>query len=220
LAEFVPYRAARWISLEHGDYGGEMRYRSPLIVGALCLAFSLSACATPEAGAGAGVDEPVASDDVAVASESPSPSPTADAAALAQAQAWLDAAVLPPNAVRSEDSVGSFNSFTGWPCGPVEELEGFWTIADATVSDTANWLMEHPTADLTTTAFAPVPDDPAYDSATVGYVPEPDAQEGIVYTIAKFDGGVAVRAEIAAQTESAVCPELPDGATYGAPGQG
>lgn len=38
--------------------------------------------------------------------------------------------------------------------------------------------------------------------------------------LAKTHDGVAVRAEIAAQTDSAVCPPLPDGGTYGAPGQG
>ncbi|MFE5409336.1 hypothetical protein [Microbacterium sp. NPDC056569] len=63
-------------------------------------------------------------------------------------------------------------------------------------------------------------EDPAIDSAIVGYIPAPDSQEGIVYTIERKGDGVAVRAEIAAQTESAVCPPLPDGATYGAPGQG
>jgi hypothetical protein len=42
----------------------------------------------------------------------------------------------------------------------------------------------------------------------------------VVYTVAKMDGGVVVRAEVAALAESAVCPPLPDGATYGAPGQG
>ena len=103
---------------------------------------------------------------------------------------------------------------------PVEELEGFWTIPNTTVHETANWLRENPTADLITTSFTPVPDDPTYDSAIIGYIPAPDSQEGIVYTIAKKADGVAVRAEIAAQTESAFCPPLPDGGMYGAPGQG
>lgn len=104
--------------------------------------------------------------------------------------------------------------------GPVEKLEAFWTIPNATVRDTANWLIQHPTADLMTTAVGPVADNPVVDSAIVGYIPAPDSQEGIVYTIAKTHNGVAVRAEIAAQTESAVCPPLPDGGMYGAPGQG
>ena len=80
--------------------------------------------------------------------------------------------------------------------------------------------MEHPTADLITTAVGPVSDDTAIDSAIVGYIPAPGSQEGIVYTITKTDDGVAVRAEVAAQTESATCPPLPDGGMYGAPGQG
>ena len=94
-------------------------------------------------------------------------------------------------------------------------------IPDTTVRDTANWLIENPTADLITTAIGPVTDDwGPVDSAIVGYIPAPDAQEGIVYTIAKTNDGVAVRAEIAAQTELATCPPLPDGGMYGAPGQG
>ncbi|WP_164743532.1 hypothetical protein [Microbacterium sulfonylureivorans] len=153
-------------------------------------------------------------------SEPTSASDSEVAAAREQAQAWLEAATLPPGAVRSERRIGGFYSYTGWPCGPVEEIEAFWTIPGATVRDTANWLMKHPTADLITTAVAPVPDDPAIDSAIVGYIPELDSQEGIVYTVGKTRDGVAVRAEVAAQTDSAFCPPLPDGATYGAPGQG
>ena len=193
-----------------------MRSRLPLLVFSLFVATSLAGCATvTSAGADSGsVGEPPAPD------ESPSTSVSVDAAALAQAQAWLDAANLPPGAVRSDGPIGGFNSFTGWPCGPVEELEGFWTIPNTTVHETANWLRENPTADLITTSFTPVPDDPTYDSAIIGYIPAPDSQEGIVYTIAKKADGVAVRAEIAAQTESAFCPPLPDGGMYGAPGQG
>lgn len=189
-----------------------------MVVGALFLAFSLTACASA-AGAG-GV---VATDVMSEPSQTSEPAPTSgstDAAAREQAQAWLDAATLPPGAVRSDVSVGSFNSYTGWPCVPVEEFEAFWTIPAATVSDTANWLREHPTADLVTTSVAPVSDDPAIDSAIVGYIPMPDSQEGIVYTIVKIGDGVAVRAEIAALTDSAVCPALPDGGTWGPPGQG
>lgn len=179
---------------------------------------SLAGCATPAAGGGiaapAGVSEPSAASGPTAASDSEV------AAAREQAQAWLDAATLPPGAARSDGPIRGFISYTGWPCGPVEELEAFWRIPDATVRDTATWLMEHPTADLITTAVGPVSDDPAVDSAIVGYIPEPDSQEGIVYTIAKAGDGVVVRAEVAALTESAVCPTLPDGATYGAPGQG
>jgi hypothetical protein len=188
------------------------------MVGALFLASCLTGCAAATAGDGhvasEVVSEPSDTSEPAVASDSE------DAAARAQAEEWLAAANLPPGAVRSDVGVGNFNSFTGWPCGPVEELEAFWTIPGATVHETANWLMENPTAGLVTTAVGSVAADPVIDSAIVGYIPEPDSQEGVVYTIVKTRDGVAVRAEIAAQTESAVCPPLPDGAMYGAPGQG
>ena len=152
--------------------------------------------------------------------ESATPRSSESAAALEQAQAWLDAAALPPGAVRSEKSIGGFNSYTGWPCGPAEEIEAFWTIPGATVPATANWLMENPTADLMTTALSSVADDPAIDSTIVGFISEPGAQAGMVFTIAKAADGVAVRAEIAALTESATCQPLPDGGTWGPPGQG
>lgn len=142
-------------------------------------------------------------------------------AALTQAQAWFDAANLPPGAVPTQTPSVSFTSYTGWPCGPYEELEGYWMISNTTVVDAANWLIENPTADLITTNFALTHEEwRAVDSATVGYIPAPEAQEGIVYTIAKMDDGVAIRAEVAAQTDAATCPPLPDGGTYGAPGQG
>jgi hypothetical protein len=144
-----------------------------------------------------------------------------DAAALAQAQAWLDAANLPPGAVRTDTSPGKFSSYTGWPCGPYEHLEGFWIIPDTTVIDAANWLIENPTADLVTTTSGPATEEwGPVDSAIVGYIPAPGAQEGIVYTLAKKEGDVAIRAQVAAQTDTATCPPLPDDSTYGAPGQG
>lgn len=189
-----------------------MRRRSALATGSLIFALVLAGCATPAA------DQ--ANRPAGTANE---PTPTLDpeaAAARAQAEAWNDAANLPPGAVRSETPVGRYLSFTGWPCGPIEELTAYWKIPGMTVSETANWLMENPTADLVTTAIGPYADDPAIDSAIVGYIPEPDSQEGVVYTIAKAKDGVAVRAEIAALTASSTCPELPDGGTWGAPGQG
>lgn len=87
----------------------------------------------------------------------------------------------PPGAVRTDTPPATFTSYTGWPCGPVEELEAFWVIPD---------------------------------------IPAPYSREGIVYAFATKNWDVAVRAEIAAQTESATCPPLPDGGMYGAPGQG
>lgn len=128
--------------------------------------------------------------------------------------------MLPPRAVRAEGNVAVFSSYTAWPCGPYVQLEGFWKIPGATVSGTANWLRQHPTANLITTAVGPMPDEPAIDSATVGYIPEAGAQEGVVYTIQKLPDGVGVRAEVAAATAVATCPPLPDGGVYGAPGQG
>jgi hypothetical protein len=147
---------------------------------------------------------------------------TASSAAAAQAQAWLDAVVLPPGAQRSSVNAGNHHAYTGWPCRPVEQLEAFWTIPGATVSETAEWLRTHPPADLITTATASPEhiEDIEVDSAMIGYIPEVGAQEGIVYSIAKRFDGVAIRAEIAALTESATCPELPDGGRFGAPGQG
>ena len=196
-----------------------MQSRSAVMVGTLLLAFSLSACATPAPGAGVAASG-VPNDPSATSEPTPTRSPSTDAPALAQAQAWLDAATLPPEAVRSEVPVGIYNSYTGWPCGPYEELEAFWTIPGATVSGTANWLREHPTADLLTTSPMPMSDDPVIDSAIVGYIPAPDSQEGVVYTIVKTGDGVAVRAEIAAMTDSGECSPPPGGGTWGAPGQG
>jgi hypothetical protein len=211
-----------------------MRSRSAVVVGALLLTSGLASCASGAGDDGAAEPGPTSptsptgeTSPTSPTSEPAAPSSSGDAApsseaaaALEQAHAWLDAAVLPPGAVRAEARIGPFSSYIGWPCGPIEELEGFWTIPGATVADTANWLMENPTANLVTTAMAPVPDDLAIDSASVGYIPEPGAQEGIVYTIGKTSEGVAVRAQVAALTESASCPPLPDGGMYGAPGQG
>lgn len=153
-------------------------------------------------------------------------SPTAgseelDAAAQQQAQAWLDAAVVPPGAVRVAEKPVSFNSYQGWPCRPVAELEGYWTLADSTVAGTANWLQENPPADLViTTGTEPRPEDPNLDGVLIGYIPADDSPQGVVYTVAKVDSGVAIRAEVAALSASATCPSLAPGETWGKPGQG
>lgn len=196
-----------------------MQRRSLLVSSAaMIVTIALSGCASGANVAAGGGDEEASV--LVESSESAAPAAGGDAA-LAQAQTWLDAANLPPGAVRTETSPGSFNSYTGWPCGPYEQLKGYWVIPDTTVLDAANWLIENPTADLVTTSFRPVSEEwGPVDSAIVGYIPAPEAQEGIVYTLAKLDDGVAVRAEVAAQTDTATCPPLPDGATYGAPGQG
>lgn len=199
-----------------------MRHRSAFILTSV-LALTLTGCATPAMVAGGGdaageplpAQPPEASDSSAIATPG-----STDPKAQAQAHAWLDAAALPPGAIPADASVATFSSYTGWPCGPVAELEGFWSIPDATVSATANWLRENPTADLISTSVGAVPDDPAIQSAIVGYIPAEGAQEGVVYTVEKTADGVAVRAEVAAQTAAATCPVLPDGGQYGAPGQG
>lgn len=195
-----------------------MRRRLDLVLGGLLVTLALAGCATAANGAGVAVSG-AASDPVTTSTPTASENPE-DAAAREQAQAWLDAAALPPGAVRSEARIAGFSSYTGWPCGPYQEIEAFWSIPGTTVADTANWLREHPTANLITTAIGPASDDPLYTSTAVGYIPAPGSQEGIVYTIEKTSDGVNVRAEIAAQTESASCPPLPDGGTWGAPGQG
>jgi hypothetical protein len=197
-----------------------MRLRETAIVGTILLVACLTGCATPTAGGAIATPESNATPESA---RTPESTPTAVgevAAARAQAQAWLDAANLPPGAVRTETMTASVNSYTGWPCGPVEKLEAYWAIPGATVRDTFNWLRENPTANLLSTSVGPLPDNPAIDAASIGYIPERGAQEGIVYTVGRSEDGVGVRAEIAALTASATCPPLPDGGQYGPPGQG
>lgn len=163
---------------------------------------------------------------VNVASSAPTsvptePSATADAGAEQQAQTWLDAAALPPGSVPVDDSPVTFNSYQGWPCQPVVERTAYWTVPDTTVAAATNWLKENPTADLVSTAVpGPMPEDPNVDGAIVGYIPADESQQGVVYTVSKMEGGVAVRAQVAALTDSAVCPSLGPGETLGKPGQG
>lgn len=197
-----------------------MQHRSLVVPSAvMIITVALTGCATrADVAAGSGSSTETSAP---VESSEPVASPMGDAAALAQAQAWLDAVTLPAGAVRTETSSGGFNSYTGWPCGPYEELEGYWVIPDTTVVDATNWLIENPSADLTTATLRPPSEEwGPVDSASIGFIPAPDSQEGIVYSLAKVDDGVVVRAEVAAQTETASCPPLPDGGTYGAPGQG
>jgi hypothetical protein len=189
-----------------------MRWRSTLLVFGVCLlAVVASGCASTT---GDG-DAP----EVAQTADTTPTDTSGDAAARAQAQAWLDAAVLPPGAVSSQVGGADFLSYQAWPCQPVEELEAFWTVPGMTVTQATNWLIAHPTADLITTAGGPVPEGDV-DAASVGYIPGQGAQEGIVYTVAKMTDGVAVRAEVAALAEDAVCSTPPGGGMWGAPGQG
>lgn len=200
-----------------------MRHISALAVLSI-LALALAGCTSSDVAAGGGGPGSTPSPHETSAASEPTgavvQSGSSDPEAQAQAHAWLDAAALPPGAVPADASVARFGSFTGWPCGPVAELEAFWSVPDSTVGEIANWLSENPPADLISTAGGPISDDAALQSAIVGYVPGEGAQEGIVYTVEKTQDGVAVRAEVAAQTADAACPDLPDGEGYGAPGQG
>ncbi|UIN30438.1 hypothetical protein [Microbacterium binotii] len=193
-----------------------MRLRSlsaPVVILLACVA--VTGCASDATAADEGAEPaPVAT------SESPAPS-AGEAADLAQAQAWLDATSLPSSAVPLEGTPPHFDSFTSWPCGPYEELRGYWLVPNTTVAAAGTWLLDNPPADLITTHFWPLAEDgPGSDSAIIGFIPAEGAQEGVVYTLKKMDADVAVRAEVAAQTDTATCPPLPDGGMYGAPGQG
>ncbi|KJL20434.1 hypothetical protein RN51_02651 [Microbacterium oxydans] len=191
-----------------------MSRRSALVLGLSALLL-LTGCASAAGdGSAAPTSAPTATQSV--------PPARIDAAAEEQAQAWLDAAVVPPGAVRVTEKPVSFNSsYQGWPCQPVAQLEGYWTLADTTVAGAANWLQENPTADLVSTASgSPWAEDPNLDGATIGYIPADDSQQGVVYTVVKTDSGVAIRAEVAALSASASCPSLPPGEMLGKPGQG
>lgn len=195
-----------------------MRYRAVAALSVVALA--LSGCATNQVPASAPTTA-----ETTTASPSPTPSDvndsgSDDAEARAQVQAWLDDITLPPGATPATSSVAAFNSYYGWPCGPVSELEAFWLVPDSTVGVTADWLDEHPAGDLISVWGDHGPDLSDATGGALGYVPQEGAQEGIVFTLLDTADGVAVRAEIAAQTADASCPELPDGAEYGAPGMG
>lgn len=196
-----------------------MRHRLTF-AGAVLATLALTGCATGQAPAGA--PAPTAG---TTPESTPSPSGVIasgsdDEQARAQAQDWLDDISLPPGTTTVSSNVASFYSYTGWPCGPVSELEAFWLVPDATLSDTVDWLDANPAGGLISVWGDHRPDNTNSDGMTLGYIPEMGAQEGIVYTLRTVSGGIAVRAEIAAQTADASCPELPDGAQYGAPGMG
>jgi hypothetical protein len=185
-----------------------MRHRLTLSAVVLA-ALALTGCATGQAPAGSPAPAAETTPESAPPPSGVIASGSDDEQARAQAQAWLDDISLPPGATTASSNVASFYSYTGWPCGPVSELEAFWLVPDATLSDTADWLDTNPAGGLISVWGDHRPDNP-----------EMGAQEGIVYTLRTVPGGIAVRAEIAAQTADASCPELPDGAQYGAPGMG
>ncbi len=190
-----------------------MRRRSALALG-LSAVLLLTGCASAVGdGSAAPTSEPTATQSA--------PPAGVDAAAEEQAQAWLDAAVVPTGAVRVTEKPVSFGSYQGWPCQPVAQLEGYWTVADSTVAGAANWLRDNATADLVSTASGMAwPEDPNLDGVLIGYIPADESQQGVVYTVAKMDSGVAIRAEVAALSASATCPSLAPGEMLGKPGQG
>lgn len=53
-----------------------------------------------------------------------------------------------------------------------------------------------------------------------GVPPPPGSPEGILCTLVNTEDVAETRAEVAAQTDTATCPQLPDGGTHGAPGEG
>lgn len=189
----------------------------------------LTGCATPSSGSGAAPAVETVVPRTSIEPSAPSAPPVsiasegvADAAAQQRAQAWLEAAIVPPGSVSVVESPGPFMSWQGWPCQPVAELEGYWTLADWTLAEATNWLRENPHAGFISTSAGtpPLEGDPSYDTAIVGYIPAEGAQEGIVYTVLKKDAGVAIRAEVAALDAAAVCPSLGPGEMWGAPGTG
>lgn len=214
------------------SYAFAMGYRPGVVLAAALLAAALSACSSAEAPAR---PAPPSAAPAADATESPAPSPTPtstpapsptpDAAAVKQAREWLSAATVPPDATPIEKSTAGFMTVYGWPCEPVERDYAFWAITGWDVIETRNWLDQHPPAGLTSTSPGPLeadPDNPV-NGADIGFIPEPGAQEGIVFSILQTKTGVEVRAEAAARTSTSTCPKLPDdvtNASLGIPGLG
>ena len=178
------------------------------------------------AGAGIMLAQPLGS---LVTSQAAAAEPTAASSAASEtadatqkAAAWLEGAVLPPGAVRTTASPTPALALqeTAWRYTPMVVATGYWTIAGATVAETANWLSANPTADLIVPVPLALPDEVEFDLASVGNVPHADALEGIAYTIAKTSEGVAVRADIGVAPEGAIRPIAEPGISWGAPGQG
>ena len=198
------------------------RGRGPLVIAGMLLVGVLAGCATP---VGSADPSPTRKGPPPASAETPRPSvsttPTADAGAVARAQTWLDSASVPEGAVRvQEGDVPGFHPFPGWPCGPVATLTGFWRIPRADAVDTVDWMAAHPTPGLIVPLL---PKYPAGNESemTLGEIPTPDSQEGIVFSVMRiYDGSVVIRAEVAALAADATCPEPPGGGRWGAPGQG
>lgn len=212
-----------------------MRQRSSVLL-TLVLVAGLTACASSDATPASAPEPPDASaapitQEPEAASEEVIPEailagemPPADEAGQQRADAWLAAVQMPAGAVASSTPPTGSSSLamsqSGWWCQPMGLATGYWSIPDAGVIETANWLMEHPAADLIVPVDMPYPEDTDVDSATIGNVPSLDSLEGIALTIAKADDGVVVRAEVGAFGDTTVCPTPPPGSAFGGPGQG
>lgn len=196
------------------------RGRGLSIIAGVILVGVLAGCATP---VGSADPSPTRKGPPPASEEVPATvaTPTADAGAIARAHTWLDSASVPDGAVRVEaGDVPAFHSFVGWPCTPVATLTGYWRIPDADAVDTVNWLAANPTPGLT------VPFMPQYPAGntgemSVGQLPTPDSQEGIVFDVMRiYDGSVVIRAQVAALAADATCADPGSGSRWGAPGQG
>jgi hypothetical protein len=145
--------------------------------------------------------------------------PADHAEARERADAWLDGAVVPPDAisVRSAPDATPLltQSYYAWPCSPTMQATGYWTLEGATVAATGTWLGQHPTADLIVTTPLSLLEGTEIDALTVGNSSTENPLEGIAFTVARTPTGVAIRAEVGAVPESATCPQ-----NVGGPGQG
>ncbi|GAA1727988.1 hypothetical protein [Microbacterium paludicola] len=189
------------------------------------VAVLLSGCAASTAAEPAAAE--TAGTRTSTASPSPSPSPlpseTPEPEPPTKADVWLDGLVLPAGAV-PVDAIPEGAHFDPGayvpPCAPIDRQNGLWFIPGAQFAETRNWLIEHPSAGLMVPGFQPWPEDPQVGSAMMSNVPARGSLEGIVFKIARADGGVAIRVEIYAFSDETVCRTPPPGTQWGGPGMG
>jgi len=197
-----------------------VRRRATIIAGILVSGAVLAGCATGAGAAGAGAEGAAPPEPTPQQSATSAAGAEEDAAAVAKAEAWLEGAVLPPGAERSETPTAAFLSYYQWWCSPMVERTGYWTLQGASVVETRNWLSAHPTADLIATSDVPSAEDPAVTESNIGNVPFRGSLEGIAYTVTRIGGGVGIRAEIGVVPDNAVCPTPEPGVMLGGPGEG
>lgn len=140
-----------------------------------------------------------------------------------KAQSWLDDALLPPGAVRSESATattGGWGTETyRWWCSPTETIEAYWTVPGTTVNAAATWMSTNPGPDfIVPVPFKVFPEGSEVAVAALSNIASLDSLEGIICTISKTDDGVAIRAIIGVIPETATCPSPSTG--LGAPGMG